>query len=164
MGWWLLLAVFLYLACAVLIIAEVLLPSGGLLSICALACLAGGFIIFFQHSTAAAYVGVILAFVMIPTVLILAYKVFPKTRFGNSTHLSPSERSPGDASPGSDELTELLGADGIAFTPMHPVGMVKFNDRRVECVAESGYIEKDTEVKVIRVQGSRVTVRAVETG
>ena len=44
--WWFVFAVFLYLACAGLIIAEVFVPSGGLISVCALACLIGGGAIF----------------------------------------------------------------------------------------------------------------------
>lgn len=42
MGWWLAFAIFLYLACAALITAEVFVPSGGVISICAMACLIGG--------------------------------------------------------------------------------------------------------------------------
>lgn len=53
MGGWLLFAVFLYVACAALIVAEVFLPSGGLLSICALACVVGGVAIFFRISSTA---------------------------------------------------------------------------------------------------------------
>ena len=163
MGWWLLLAIFLYLACALLIIAEVFVPSGGLLSICALVCVAGGVMLFWQQSEVAGYIGIGVAVVMIPTLLVISYKIFPKTRFGKSAHLTPSERKPGDASPGSEQFQELMGKQGIVLRPMRPVGLCKIDGRRVECVAESGYVEKDRQVKVIRVQGSTVTVRAIET-
>jgi len=36
--WWLLFAVFLYAVCAVLLVAEVFIPSFGLLSLCSAAC------------------------------------------------------------------------------------------------------------------------------
>ena len=52
MFWWLLFAVFLFVACAALIVAEVFVPSGGILSICALVCAAGGVVIFFKPSAA----------------------------------------------------------------------------------------------------------------
>ena len=45
---------------------------------------------------------------------------------------------------------------------MRPVGMCDFEGRRVECVAESGYLQKDKQVKVIRVEGTQVTVRVMD--
>jgi membrane-bound ClpP family serine protease len=45
---------------------------------------------------------------------------------------------------------------------MRPVGMCAFDERKVECVAESGYVQKDKTVKVIHIEGTTVTVRVVE--
>jgi len=162
MDWWLVFAFFLYFACAVLIVAEVFVPSGGLISICAFLCLAGGIAIFFQHSTTAGWIGVIIAVIMIPSLLVIAYKVFPKTRFGKSVTLTPPQRQPGDAIADTPKLKELLGAVGQVLTPLRPVGMCDFSGQRVECVAESGYIDKGKKVKVIRVQSTQVTVRVIE--
>jgi membrane-bound serine protease (ClpP class) len=162
MDWWLAFAVFLYFAAAALIVAEVFVPSGGLLALCMIACLAGGVVIFFKHSTAAGWAGVAIAIVMIPSVLVGAYKIFPKTRFGKSTLLSPPERELGDAIPDTGQLKELVGAVGTVVTPMRPVGMCDFSGRRVECVAESGYVERGRKVKVIRVESTQLTVRVIE--
>ncbi len=160
--WWLFLAVFLYFACAALIIAEVFVPSGGIISVCALACLIAGIAIFFQHSVTAGWIGVGIALVMIPAVLIIVYKIFPKTRFGKSVTLTPPEREQGDAIPDTAKLKELLGAEGMVLTPLRPVGMCDFSGRRIECVAEGGYVDKGKKVKVIHVQGTQLTVRAIE--
>jgi membrane-bound ClpP family serine protease len=162
MDWWLAFAVFLYLACAALIVAEVFVPSGGIISVCAFACLVGGILIFFRHSTTTGWVGIVIAMVMIPTTLIFAYKAFPNTRFGKSVTLKPSERTPGDAIPDTPRLKEMLGAEGMVITPLRPVGMVDFTGKRIECVVESGYVEKNRKVKVIRVQGTQLTVRVIE--
>ena len=160
--WWLVFAIFLYFACAVLIIAEVFVPSGGLISLCALACLIGGAVIFFQHSATAGWIGVGIAFVMIPGVLIFTYKIFPKTRFGKSVTLTPPERQQGDAIPDTSELKEMLGEVGVVLTPLRPVGMCDFSGQRVECVAEGGYVDKDKKVKVIDVESTQLTVRMIE--
>ena len=162
MVWWLVFAVFLYFACAALIIAEIFVPSGGLISLCALACLIGGAVIFFHYSTIAGWIGIGIATVMIPTVLVFAYRIFPKTRFGKSVTLTPPERQQGDAIPDTSELKELLGKVGIVLTPLRPVGMCDFAGQRVECVAESGYVEKDKKVKVINVESTQLTVRTIE--
>jgi membrane-bound serine protease (ClpP class) len=162
MIWWLVFAVFLYFACAALIIAEVFVPSGGIISLCALGCLIGGAAIFFHYSSTAGWIGVGIALVMIPAVLIIAYKIFPKTRFGKSVTLMPSEREQGDAIPDTAKLKELLGAEGLVLTPLRPVGMCDFTGRRIECVAEGGYVDKGRKVKVINVESTQLTVRAIE--
>ncbi len=162
MIWWLVFAVFLYFACAALIVAEIFVPSGGLISIFALACLIGGAVIFFQHSAAAGWIGIGVAFVMIPGVLIFAYRIFPKTRFGKSVTLMPPKRQQGDAIPDTSELKELLGEVGVVLTLLRPVGMCDFAGQRVECVAEGGYIVKGKKVKVIDVESTQLTVRKIE--
>ena len=162
MDWWLAFAIFLYFAAAALLIAEVFVPSGGIISIFALSCLVGGLVIFFSHSATVGWVGVIIAVVMIPTVIITAYKIFPRTRFGKSVILSPPERQKGDAVPDTSEIKELLGAEGVVLTPLRPVGMCDFSGQRVECVAEGGYVDKDKKVKVINVESTQVTVRVIE--
>jgi len=162
MDWWLVFAVFLYFAAAVLIIAEVFVPSGGLISVCSLACLIGGLAIFFRHSTIAGWIGIGVAIVMIPAVLIIAYKIFPKTKFGKSVTLTPPQRQKGDAVPDTPDLKELLGAVGLVITPLRPVGMCDFSGQRVECVAESGYVDKGKKIKVIHIEGTQLTVRVIE--
>ncbi len=162
MGWWLIFAVFLYFACAALIVAEVFVPSGGLISICALACLVGGIVIFFQYSVTVGWIGIGIAAIMIPSVLVVAYKIFPKTRFGKSVTLTPPQRRQGDAIPDTNRLKELLGAEGVVLTPLRPVGMCDFSGQRLECVAESGYVDKGKKVKVINVESTQLTVRIIE--
>ena len=159
---WLVLAVFLYVACAALIIAEVFVPSGGIISALAFLCLAGGIAIFFHYSITAGWVGVFVAAIMVPSLLVFAYRIFPKTRFGKSVTLMPSERDKGDAIPDVAELEGLLGAMGEVVTPLRPVGTCNFSGKRFECVAESGYVDKDKKVKVIDVEGTQLTVRVVD--
>lgn len=160
--WWLLFAVFLYVACAALIVAEVFVPSGGILGICALACLIGGVATFFHYSDAAGWIGIVVAIVMVPSLLVAAYRMLPKTKFGRRVILSPPVRERGDAIPDTAELVQLLGQTGQVVTPLRPVGMCVFAGRRLESVAESGYIQKGTVVKVIRVEGTQLTVRAMD--
>jgi membrane-bound ClpP family serine protease len=162
MIWWILLAVFLYFLCAMLLVAEVFVPSGGLISVCSLLCLAGGVVIFFRVSPAAGWAGVALAVVMIPATLIVAYRVFPKTRFGKSVTLNPTRAGRGAGIPHSEELERLLGSDGVVLTPLRPVGMCEFSGHRVECIAESGYLARGETVTVIEVQGRKLLVRKTE--
>jgi membrane-bound ClpP family serine protease len=164
MDWWIVLAIFLYFAAAILTIAEIFLPSGGLLALCVAGCVTGGLIIFFQHSVVAGWIGVGIAVVMIPSVVVGAFKVLPKTRFGKNVTLEPPKRELGDGISDTAQLKELMGATGTVVTPMRPVGTCDFAGHRVECVAESGYVEKGRKVQVIKIESTQLTVRVIKEG
>ena len=162
MFWWIVLAIFLFLLCAVLLVAEVFVPSFGLITLCALASLIGGIIIFFKLSPAAGWSGIIVAVVMIPATLVFAYKIFPKTGFGKTVLLDMPQKQKGDGIPDSSNLRNSLGQKAVTITPLRPVGMCDFAGTRLECVAESGYVEKGKTVEVIKVEGTQLTVREIE--
>jgi len=162
MGWWLVLAVLLFLACAALLIAEVFIPSGGILSILSMGCLIGGLIIFFKHNTTMGIVGITVSLVMIPAVLVSAYRILPDSKFGKKVFLAPPKRQMGDAIPDTDQLKDMLGALGSVTTPLRPVGMADFDGIRIECVSESGFIENDSSIRVIKVEGTQLTVRVID--
>jgi membrane-bound ClpP family serine protease len=160
--WWLLFAIFLYVICAALIVAEVFIPSGGLLGLAAVVCLLTGVVIFFRHSAVAGWIGVVVALIMVPSLLVGAYKILPWTRFGKQVILAPPVRQRGDAIADTPELGKLLGRTGQILTTLRPVGMCDFDGQRVECVAESGFVPKGRMVKVIHVEGTQVTVRVTD--
>ncbi|MFD1705450.1 nodulation protein NfeD [Siminovitchia sediminis] len=56
---------------------------------------------------------------------------------------------------------ELIGRVGVSMTPLRPSGTVKVDDERLDVVAEGSFIEKETQVKIVKVEGSRIVVRAV---
>lgn len=164
MAWTIGLALLLYLACSALLVAEVFVPSGGLLTLMALAFLALGIFLFFKQSAFVGWTGVVVAALLIPTVLVLSYRIFPKTRFGRAVTLAPPQRTRGDAIPDTQDLAELKGETGLVLKPLRPVGICVFSGRKVECVAQNGYVDIGASVTVIRIEGTQVTVRArIET-
>ena len=159
---WIIIACILFFACAFFIIAEIFVPSGGLIGILAICCAAGGIAVCFNQSTFAGWIGILIAIIMIPSVLIITYKILPKTKFGKAVTLSPPERQQGDAVPDTIELKNMLDAVGIVMTPLRPVGTCNFSGQRLECVAESGYIDRGKKVKVIKIESTQLTVRLIE--
>jgi membrane-bound ClpP family serine protease len=57
---------------------------------------------------------------------------------------------------------DLLGMEGISLTILRPAGTVIINNERVDVVTEGGFIEQNTAVRVIKVEGARIIVREVE--
>lgn len=58
----------------------------------------------------------------------------------------------------ADHRTELIGEIGMAITPLRPAGTVVVNDERIDVVTEGGFIQQQSEVKIVSVAGARVVV------
>ncbi len=158
---WIVLAVFLFIVCAILLVIEIFVPSFGILSVCAIACLIAGGTIFFDYGLVSGWVGVGIAAVVIPIIWILTYRLFPKTSIGKKLILEKPDSGRGDAIPDHDQLQTMLHKTGIVKTPLRPVGTCEFDGQKLECVSETGYIERSQKVQVIRVEGTQLTVRLV---
>jgi membrane-bound serine protease (ClpP class) len=59
------------------------------------------------------------------------------------------------------ELAALLGAIGVAATPLRPAGKVQFGDQFVDVVAEGSFVQPGTRVQVVEIEGNRVVVKEV---
>jgi membrane-bound serine protease (ClpP class) len=75
---------------------------------------------------------------------------------------------PGRASPPPGPASPLVNLRGVALTPLRPAGRAAFPDpsapgaasRHVDVVAEGGFVETGGRVRVVRVEGPSVVVRA----
>jgi membrane protein implicated in regulation of membrane protease activity len=59
------------------------------------------------------------------------------------------------------QLAALLGAIGVAVTPLRPAGKVQFGEEFIDVVAETGYVNPGARVQVIEIEGNRVVVKEV---
>ncbi|MCU0643142.1 MAG: hypothetical protein MUC94_02685 [bacterium] len=61
----------------------------------------------------------------------------------------------------TDQLQNLIGKTGIAYTPLRPAGIAVIDDQKVDVMTEGGFIEKDHAIQVILVEGNRVVVKEI---
>jgi membrane-bound ClpP family serine protease len=95
----------------------------------------------------------------------LLARYLPSIPFVNRLILKPRDEAEeadetADA-PVRSELASLLGAIGVAATPLRPAGKVQFGDSFVDVVAEGDYVVPGTRVQVIEIEGNRVVVKEV---
>lgn len=57
---------------------------------------------------------------------------------------------------------ELIGQMAITATELRPSGTIILGDERIDAVSEGRYIGRNLEVKIIKVEGSRIVVRELE--
>jgi len=155
----LILPIILQLAGVVVIIAEIILPSGGILSIIAAGLLGYSlYMVFAGVSTFVGMVFVIADVIMLPVVLIVGIKMLAKSPVTLKTELSKDN----GYSSQSEELSTYMGGRGTAVTTLRPAGTALINDQRVDVVSRGEFIEKGTTVVVDSVEGNQVIVKQLE--
>ncbi|MFW5960287.1 MAG: NfeD family protein [Chitinivibrionales bacterium] len=137
------------------ILAEFIIPSGGILSVIASALI--GYSLYLVYTTVSVEAGIIFTLsdiILIPAAVVLGIKLLYLSPATLSTALSSKTGYSGeDAS-----LKELKGKTGKTVTTLRPSGIAEIQDRRVDVISVGDFIEKDTSVTVVEVDGNRVIV------
>jgi len=151
-----LLLIILQLVGVVVIIAEIILPSGGILSIVALSVF--GYSLYFAFSEISKTVGfafVAADLVLIPVLVIVGLKLLAKSPVTLRKTLSREE----GVSSQSSALESYVGTQGNAVTDLRPAGIAVINGKRVDVVTRGEYLEKDSAIIVTAVTGNQIIVR-----
>jgi membrane-bound ClpP family serine protease len=153
-------AILLMVVGCVLVVMEVFIPSGGIISILAAVSFIGSIFIAFQPSpTTGPTTGLIFAattVLAVPTLIALAFKYWPKTPMGKAfLGELPTEQ---EVLP-EDPRRALLGRVGIARSKMLPSGAVEIDGQMIDAVTQGQAIEPGAYVVVCEVRANRVVVR-----
>ncbi len=140
------------------LVAEVILPSGGLLTILTVGIFGYSLYLVFTVSVFAGMIFVMADIIILPTVLIVGFKFMAHSRITLRTELS---RSAGYATY-DEKLTGLAGKEGTAVTDLRPAGTAMIENKRVDVVTRGDYIEKGADIRVSTVEGGRVVVRRID--
>ncbi len=68
---------------------------------------------------------------------------------GNSTSLSEAQ------------MQELVGAEGVALTPLRPSGNGDFGGKRLDVTTSGGFIAKDSPIRIVEIEGLRIMVEKI---
>ena len=152
----LLFPIILQLVGVMVIIAEIILPSGGILSIVALGVF--GYSLFIVFKEISISVGLVFAaadLVLIPVLVIMGLKLLARSPVTLRKALSREE---GVSSQPSD-LDSYIDMQGTAVTDLRPAGAAVINGKRIDVVTRGEYLEKGSEIIVIAVTGNQIIVR-----
>ena len=152
----LLLPIILQLVGVVVIIAEIILPSGGILSIAALGVFGYSlFIVFNEISMIIGFSFVAADLILIPVLVIVGLKLLARSPITLRKTLSRKE----GVSSQSSELESYVGRQGNALTDLRPAGIAVIYGKRVDVVTRGEYLEKDSAIIVTAVTGNQIIVR-----
>jgi membrane-bound serine protease (ClpP class) len=150
-------AVLLTIAGCGLLVLEVFLPSGGVLSVLSLASFISGILLaFYGGGVTTGFSFIVAVMVAGPVSLGLAFYYLPKTRLGKA--LLGEVPTQEEVNP-DDPRRALLGKFGVARTKMLPSGSVEIDDQMIDAVARGAAIDPGQPVQVVEVGANRVVVQ-----
>ena len=94
------------------------------------------------------------------TLIIVAALLAIVVKLVRSLILKTSQSSADGFQAPPQELAALAGQSGQSLSPLRPAGVALIDGHRVDVVTDGEFIESDTEVEVVAVEGSRVVVRS----
>jgi len=150
------LPIILQLIGTLVIIAEIILPSGGLLSLLAAGLFGYSLYIVFADISASAGMAFIAAdLILIPFLVYMGLKFLAKSPVTLRTRLTKED---GVTSQSLDE-NDYLGRRGRALTDLRPSGVAVIDNERIDVVTRGEYLEKQASIVVIGVRGNQIIVK-----
>jgi membrane-bound ClpP family serine protease len=149
------LTVILQLAAVVVIIAEFLIPSMGLLSVAAAGLLGYSLYVVFTQAS----VGVGMVFLACDAVMVPVLVVVGMHMLGRSPAALHQKLGRADGVSSQDEAMEkLVGKTGVVVSDCRPAGRALIEGRKYDVVTAGDFLEQSTPVVVKEVSGNRVVV------
>ena len=152
---------YIALICAGLLLlgAELIIPGGimGVLgAILLFGAVALGFSIFAMPWSMLSAIGIMVGTFV---AFLIWMRVLPFTTIGKNLTLSTD----GHSYKATDDFHALVDQTGVAETDLRPAGIATIQERRMDVVSESSWIDKGAAIKVVHVEGNRIAVRQLET-
>ena len=118
----------------------------------------------FQDIVRMALSRVLAAFIGSVILSIVLLRFLPRTTVGRQVILEDSENPEEGFVAQRSDRELLVGQTGVALTPLHPSGTMLLDNRRYDVVSEGSFIEKNSQIVVLDVEGARIVVREVKEG
>ena len=150
--------VIFFIVGVLFIAAEVFLPGGIVGAIGGLVIIGGVVQAYSEFGAQGAFIAAIVAVLLLVAALYLEFKVLPNTRMGSRLFLKDSVEAETGYSQAADEI---VGQICTTVTALGPTGFVMVNGKKLEAFSKSGFIEKNTEVKVTGRDNFRILVSKI---
>ncbi len=136
-------------------IAEVLVPSFGILSMVAIGLLVySWYIILHTLPTSAAIVFGIVDLVALPFAVKFAMRLMDRTGI---SHLNALSKGPGNEV-NEDSRLQYIGQMGTVIAALRPAGQIQIGDQILEARSWGNFLEKGQRVTVVSVEGMNLLV------
>jgi membrane-bound ClpP family serine protease len=144
-----------------LLLVEVFIPSGGMIGLGAIACLVLCLWYAFAQSLALGATFMLIDLVALPLTASLAFSLWSRTPIGRKFFLKPPAPEEIEVSHTDHHVDLMVGQVGRTLTPLRPCGHVDIDGRRLDALAEEGFVPADAAVRVIGTRSGQIVVRGL---
>ncbi|WP_438346878.1 NfeD family protein [Paenibacillus sp. FA6] len=149
----------LFIIGIVMLVLELFIPSFGILGLLGSASLIVG-VVRAAYSTSHVAWSLGIAVICAIIVIIAVAMIFKKRGIWNRFILSDTlSKEKGFIPVASKE--SLLGKKGVSVTPLRPSGTILIEGERVDVVTDGQFIAVNTNIHVVKVEGSRIVVESI---
>ena len=153
--------VFLVVVGLAVVLLELMIPSGGILSaIAGIAMLASIVLAFIEGGVVLGTIFMGITAVLVPAIMLLFIRLWPRTPMGKRVLINPppaEELVPEEV----QSLRQWIGERGIAVSPMLPSGAIRIGHRTIDAISEGMSIDKGSPIEVVAARGNHLVVRPV---
>jgi len=154
--------IILFVIGLLLLLAEIIfIPGFGLAGIGGIAAILTSIFLTFGNIVQATY-SILIALGVSIIGLLLLIKYIPSTRTWRKFILSTEQKKELGYTVGTKDLKRLNGKEGIAITPLRPSGIVEVNGKKLNALTRGEYVESNTKIKIISVEGNKIVVEVVD--
>lgn len=162
-----LIAILALAVALMMMVAEIFLPSGGIIAVLALTSIAGSvwaaWMAWWGTNPGLWWTYIASVIVLIPTTLGFAVRIFPNTAWGKKViHEVPTLDEVTGFREETEHLQSLVGKIGKTQTLLNPSGFVLVNHERHHCESQGMIVDAQVNVEIIAVEGSRLVVKVVK--
>ena len=138
-----------------LIVVEALTPGMGLPGLTGALLLGlGTYLMWMQHGATAGAITLLAALVLSFAAVLISLKSAASGRLSKSKIIL---NGAAEAQPLDVEKT-LVGIEGVALTPLSPVGEAQLEDRKLDVLTRGEYIAKGEKIRVVKTEGKKIIV------
>ncbi|MBM3252868.1 MAG: hypothetical protein FJZ16_01270 [Candidatus Omnitrophica bacterium] len=152
---WFLVLTLIVVGFILLLIELFIIPGFGIVGISGLTFL--GIASYIAYTRLSPLMGILISIGSL-IIIFISLKLFPKTAIWKKLKLNKVE-SKEEGFSHSENLDYLIGKEGVAITPLRPSGSAKIEGKRFDVTTEGIFLENDTKIKVIKIEGNRIVVR-----
>jgi len=159
-------ALAFFVGCGLLMVEILVIPGFGFAGISGIILMIGGILFIFGRSyePGTSVLWLSSSFILTFALGIVLFYTLPKTSAWQKFVLTAEEKSELGYQAPPAEWNDYMGQAGRAITALRPAGTAMIGNSRVDVVTEGDFIDKDTPIKVVEVEGMRVVVRRAEEG
>ena len=152
----------LFLLGLVFAVAEIFIPSHGLLTLLSIGSFVGAVVVAFMMGQNEGLMSLGAVALLAPLLVYVAIRVWPHTPIAKKIILEGPTNIGKAADSAHLDPAQLVGQVGVAKTLLRPSGKMVLGDRQIDCMTEGELVPPGRKIQILAVHGAQVVVRAVE--